>query len=64
MGVFGVILTYILGDCKGRGGIFGIFEAEKNVLFLPTAARKLRKETPLKGERADDSVTKRLGLKY
>ena len=33
------------------------------VLFLPTAARKVRKETPLKGERAYDSVAERFGLK-
>ena len=33
------------------------------VLFLPTAARKVRKEKPLKGERAYDSVAERLGLK-
>ena len=42
---------------------FKVTNATRYVLFLPTAARKVRKETPLKGERADDSVAERLGLK-
>jgi len=39
-----------------------VADARIYVLFLPTAARKVRKETPLKGERAYDSVAERFGL--